>query len=107
MNQKNSQLTVIDTHDIFAPSVTKTKLFLQSLVLSKNSTAVKWWTTPPLDPELRIHIFNYTNADRYMRGLDAKLKVEDLGPYTYIEKFEKVNVTFNGNYTISYRVSEI
>lgn len=41
-----------------------------------------------------------------MKGLDKKLKVQDLGPYTYIEKFEKVNVTFNKNHTISYRVSE-
>lgn len=67
---------------------------------------MKWWKTPPLDPELRIHLFNYTNADRYLKGLDTKLKVEDLGPYVYIEKFEKVNVTFNDNYTISYRVSK-
>ncbi|KAG4077953.1 hypothetical protein HA402_013453 [Bradysia odoriphaga] len=76
---------------------------ISDLVLTKNSEAFKWWTNPPLNPELRIHLFNYTNADRYMRGLDKKLKVEDLGPYTYIETFGKVNVTFNGNYTISYR----
>ncbi len=40
-----------------------------------------------------------------MRGDDKKLIVEDLGPYTYMEKFEKVNVTFHKNHTISYRVS--
>lgn len=79
--------------------------YFQSLALLPNSTAVKWWIRPPLDPELRIHLFNYTNADRYMKGLDKTLKVEDLGPYVYIEKFEKVNVTFNNNFTISYRVS--
>lgn len=73
--------------------------------MSYNSTAVKWWKTPPLDPELRIHLFNYTNADRFLKGQDKKLIVEDLGPYVYIEKFEKVNVTFNDNYTISYKVS--
>lgn len=67
---------------------------------------MKWWKTPPLDPELRIHLFNYTNADRYLRGEDKKLKVEDLGPYVYKEKFEKVNVTFNNNHTISYQVSK-
>lgn len=67
---------------------------------------MEWWKKPPLDPELRIHLFNYTNIDRYMSGLDEKLKVEDIGPLTYREKFEKVNVTFNNNYTISYRVSE-
>lgn len=80
-------------------------LYFQSLVLSYNSTAVKWWKKPPLDPELRIHLFNYTNTDRYLEGLDKKLIVEDLGPYVYMETFEKVNVTFNNNNTISYKVS--
>lgn len=80
--------------------------YFQSLILSKNSTAADYWIKPPVDPELRIHLFNYTNADRYLNGLDTKLKVEDLGPYVYIEKLEKVNVTFNVNHTITYRVSK-
>lgn len=42
-----------------------------------------------------------------MKGEDKVLKVKDLGPYTYIEQYEKVDVTFNENYTISYRVSKI
>lgn len=74
--------------------------------MSKNSTAANLWQKPPIDTELRVHLFNYTNAERYLKGLDKKLKVEDLGPYVYIEKLEKVNVTFNANHTISYRVSK-
>lgn len=40
-----------------------------------------------------------------MDGLDDKLIVEDIGPFTYVEKVEKVNVVYNDNDTISYRVS--
>lgn len=77
----------------------------QNLAYAKNSTALKYFIKPPLDPLLRVHIFNYTNADRFMSGLDDKLIVEDIGPFTYVEKLEKVNVTYNNNDTISYRVS--
>lgn len=72
---------------------------------AKNSTALKYFIKPPLDPLLRVHIFNYTNADRFMSGLDDKLIVEDIGPFTFVEKLEKVNVVYNDNDTISYRVS--
>lgn len=73
-------------------------------MLIDNTTAVKWWRNPPLDPHIKVHVFNYTNTDRFLKGLDKKLVVEDLGPYVYVEKFEKVDVKFNKNYTISYRV---
>lgn len=42
-----------------------------------------------------------------MDGLDDKLIVEDIGPFTYVEKVEKVQVVYNANHTISYRVSYI
>ena len=73
-------------------------------MLANNTVAVKWWKTPPLEPQLRLHIFNYTNADAFLRGQAPKLIVEDLGPYIYLEKVEKVNVVFNSNFTISYQV---
>lgn len=77
----------------------------QNLVYAENSTALKYFIKPPLDPLLRVHIFNYTNADRFLNGTDDKLTVEDIGPFTYTEKVEKVNVVYNDNDTISYRVS--
>lgn len=79
--------------------------FPQNLVYAKNSTALKYFIKPPLDPLLRVHIFNYTNADRFIAGYDDKLMVEDIGPFSYVEKVEKVNVVYNKNHTISYRVS--
>lgn len=76
----------------------------QSLVLAKNSTAYEYFIKPPLNPQLRVHIFNYTNTDRFLAGLDDKLHVNDVGPYVYTEKAQKVNVVYNDNNTISYRV---
>lgn len=79
-------------------------LSFKSLVLSRNSTALKYFIKPPLNPQLRVHIFNYTNTERFLQGIDKKLIVQDIGPYVYTEKVEKVNVTYNDNNTISYRV---
>lgn len=77
---------------------------IQSLVLEKNSTAFKYFKTPPLNPQLRVHIFNYTNTERFLSGEDDKLIVQDVGPYVYTEKTQKVDVVYNDNNTISYRV---
>lgn len=79
--------------------------FIQSLVLAKNSTAYHYFVNPPLNPQLRVHIFNYTNADRFLQGTDSKLIVRDIGPYVYTEKTQKVDVVYNDNNTISYRVN--
>lgn len=77
---------------------------LQSLILAKNSTAFHYFVNPPLNPQLRVHIFNYTNTERFLRGDDKKLIVKDVGPYVYTERTKKVNVVYNDNNTISYQV---
>lgn len=77
---------------------------LDNLVLAEGTQAAEWWEKPPIDTLLRVHIFNYTNTQRWMDRLDEKLHVEDIGPYVYRERFEKVHVVYNPNNTISYRV---
>lgn len=76
----------------------------QKLVYAQNSTAAEWWQSPPLSPQLRVYIFNYTNAEAYLNGNATQLEVEELGPYVYSEKVKKVDVKFHPNHTISYRV---
>lgn len=66
-----------------------------------------WWARPPYHTYLRVHIFNYTNVEEYQSGQDDKLKLVDLGPYTYIERSEKIDVKFYPNKTITYRVSRL
>lgn len=76
------------------------------MALTENSQSVDWWANPPYHTYLRVHIFNYTNVEEYQSGQDDKLKLVDLGPYTYIERSEKVDVQFYPNKTITYRVRE-
>ncbi|XP_055318862.1 scavenger receptor class B member 1-like isoform X3 [Sitodiplosis mosellana] len=76
---------------------------VSSLVLAKNSTALHYFIQPPLNPQLKVHIFNYTNTERFLDGLDKKLIVKDIGPFVYTEKTQKVEVVYNDNNTISYR----
>ncbi|XP_031630052.1 lysosome membrane protein 2 isoform X2 [Contarinia nasturtii] len=76
---------------------------IASLILAKNSTALHYFINPPLNPLLRVHIFNYTNTDRFLSGADKKLIVEDVGPFVYTERTQKVEVQYNDNNTISYR----
>lgn len=62
------------------------------------------WRYPQYTPYTRVYIYNYTNTEEFLRGDAKKLKVEEIGPYMYREKLEKVNVTFHGDGdTVSYR----
>ncbi|XP_055628151.1 lysosome membrane protein 2 isoform X2 [Toxorhynchites rutilus septentrionalis] len=76
---------------------------LENLKLRYNTTAAEWWEKPPVNPLLRVHVFNYTNIDEFMKGQAKKLHVVDLGPYVYHETAEKVNITFNNDGTITYK----
>ncbi|XP_053682926.1 platelet glycoprotein 4-like isoform X3 [Sabethes cyaneus] len=63
----------------------------------------EWWERPPVNPLLKVHVFNYTNVEEFIKGEATKLKVVDLGPYVYHETAEKVNVSYNGDGTITYK----
>lgn len=63
-----------------------------------------WWIHPPVDPIVKVYIFNYTNIDRFLNGSDDKIKIEEVGPYAYREHIEKVNVRFRDD-QITYHVS--
>lgn len=78
--------------------------FTSKLVLANNSIASEWWIHPPLSTHLKVHIFNYTNIEDYIKGKAKKIVVEDLGPYTYAENATKVGVQFNPNSTVTYQV---
>ncbi|XP_017462313.1 PREDICTED: lysosome membrane protein 2, partial [Rhagoletis zephyria] len=78
---------------------------LSQIVLKNNSEIARNWMDPDpkYDTLLKVHIFNYTNIDNYLAGIDDKIKVEDIGPLTYKEHTTKVDVSFNQNYTVTFR----
>lgn len=67
---------------------------------------LEWWLRPPVEPIVKVYVFNYTNIERFLNGSDAKIAVEELGPYAYREHIEKVNVRFDGD-QITFHVSVI
>ncbi|XP_011194482.1 lysosome membrane protein 2 isoform X1 [Zeugodacus cucurbitae] len=78
---------------------------LAQIILKNNSESTKSWMdpNPKYDTLLKVHIFNYTNIDKYLDGIDDKIKVNDIGPLTYKEHTTKVNVSFNKNHTVTFR----
>jgi hypothetical protein len=76
------------------------------VILKNNSDILDWWLRPPIDPIVKVYVFNYTNIERFLNGTDAKISVEEVGPYSYREHIEKVNVRFNDD-QITFHVSLI
>lgn len=71
--------------------------------LAPNTKAYEPWKQPPFDLNLDIYLFNLTNPDDYVNG-SMKPIVEEMGPYRFIERPEKINITWNSNNsTVTYR----
>lgn len=62
----------------------------------------EWWSDPPDEVKLRAYVFNVTNHERFLQGLDEKLNVEEIGPIVYLEKLQHSNIHFNENSTMTY-----
>lgn len=75
------------------------------IILKEHSETANDWINPApkYDTLLKVHIFNYTNINEFVAGKERKIKVQDIGPLVYKEHTRKVNVTFNKNYTVSFR----
>ncbi|XP_016977251.1 scavenger receptor class B member 1 [Drosophila rhopaloa] len=78
---------------------------LENLILSENSETANSWLNPDpkYDTLLKAHIFHYPNIDDYLAGRADKIKVVDVGPLTYQEHTIKDEVSFNKNFTVSFR----
>lgn len=72
------------------------------LSIREGTYAFNLFKKPPLDVFISVYVFNITNGERFLSGEDAKLAVEELGPYVYREILTHRNLTFNENGTLSY-----
>ncbi|KAJ9599080.1 hypothetical protein L9F63_010440, partial [Diploptera punctata] len=75
----------------------------KNIGIRNNTLAYDVWVKPPIYPLIGIYVFNYTNTEEYLAGIDEKLKVKEVGPFVYRETTEKVNVVFNDNGTVTYQ----
>jgi len=60
-----------------------------------NEYATSLWIDPPVNPRLKIYVFNFTNPDEFLTG--AKPKFEELGPYVFSDEWEKTDIEWKDN----------
>lgn len=52
------------------------------VVLRKGGQSYGWWSKPPVEPKIRVYVYNVTNADEFLNN-GSKPILEELGPYVY------------------------
>jgi hypothetical protein len=55
---------------------------LQQIVLRNGSKTFEWWRRPPVNPVIRIYVYNVTNAEEFLNE-GSKPVLDELGPYVY------------------------
>lgn len=76
------------------------------IVLKNGSQTFGWWKKPPVHPVMRVYIYNVTNADAFLNNAEKPV-LNELGPYVYVETWEKVAVAFNDNGTVSFQQKKV
>lgn len=79
-------------------------MFLQKIILRNGSEMFEYWTVPPIDPIIRVYVFNYTNIFKVLDGVDKLIKLKEVGPYVYRERTVKTGLSIDGD-KISFSVS--
>ncbi|KDR20477.1 Scavenger receptor class B member 1 [Zootermopsis nevadensis] len=71
------------------------------IILRNGSQTFGWWRKPPVEPVIRIYVYNVTNPEEFLYE-GKKPMLDELGPYVYEEVWEKVNLRINDNNTITF-----
>ncbi|XP_012253563.1 protein croquemort-like [Athalia rosae] len=78
------------------------RIFIKELHLAPQSKSFDIWRDSKSMPMyLEIYFFNWTNPQE-LKIPGKKPNFAQLGPYTFLERREKVNVVFHDNGTVSY-----
>ncbi|XP_057659106.1 scavenger receptor class B member 1-like isoform X1 [Diorhabda carinulata] len=76
-------------------------IFKWKLIFEKGGEIYELWRAPPVELYLKVYLWNITNKEEYMSGLENQLRMEEVGPYVYRELMKHENVTFNDNGTLT------
>lgn len=76
-------------------------IYRYKIMFGEGGEVFDLWRVPPVDLYLRVFLWNITNKEEYMSGIDNKLKIQEVGPYVYKELMSHENITFNDNFTVS------
>lgn len=52
------------------------------VALKQGGQSYGWWSKPPVEPKIRVYVYNVTNADEFLNN-GSKPILEELGPYVY------------------------
>jgi hypothetical protein len=77
----------------------------KELAIREGGHSYKWWKEPPVEPHMKVYIYNVTNADEFLNN-GEKPTLQELGPYVYKQHWEKVDIKFNDNATVTYKVKK-
>ncbi|CAN7998566.1 unnamed protein product [Ixodes hexagonus] len=86
---------------VFFPTILKTQVEL-NLILEPGNEVYAHWQEVPIPIYVKYYFFNVTNPNEVLEQTE-KPRLEEVGPYTFRETREKVNITWNPNGTVSYR----
>ncbi|CAH1407704.1 unnamed protein product [Nezara viridula] len=70
--------------------------------MREGSYIYRMWKAPPIKLYIKVFIFNITNAAQFLNGEDKKLRVAEVGPYTYSETVVNEEIVWNNNKTMSF-----
>ncbi|KAG0419214.1 hypothetical protein HPB47_004270, partial [Ixodes persulcatus] len=73
-----------------------------NLILEPGNEVYAHWQEVPIPIYIKYYFFNVTNPNEVLEQTE-KPRLEELGPYTFRETREKVNITWHPNGTVSYR----
>ncbi|BES94483.1 Scavenger receptor [Nesidiocoris tenuis] len=73
----------------------------KELALTNDSRSFSMWKETPIPMYMDIYMFNWTNPERSLKGLEKPNFVE-MGPYSFREHHSKVNLAWNQNDTITF-----
>ncbi|XP_055597191.1 protein croquemort-like [Uranotaenia lowii] len=74
----------------------------KEFVLQPGTKVYDSWLAPPIDMYLELYAWNWTNAEDY-QSEGYKPELVELGPYTFLEKHERVNLQWNDDSTVSFQ----
>ncbi|XP_064482295.1 scavenger receptor class B member 1-like isoform X2 [Ornithodoros turicata] len=77
-------------------------LLFKRLVLEPGNQVFSSWEQVPIPIYVSYYLFNVTNPEGILQGTE-KPRLEEIGPFTFRETREKVNVSWHENGTLSYR----
>ncbi|XP_037708541.1 protein peste [Drosophila subpulchrella] len=76
----------------------------KEMALAPDTRVYDNWKSPPMDLSLDIYLYNWTNPEDFYLGSEKKPRFEQLGPYRFTERPDKVDIHWHPeNASVSYR----